>query len=497
MSEVKAKPKRGCLGRFFSFAWKAIGLIILIVVIRNMSNSPGETSRTTIVAENTPVAFLVTADANSLVPLETSTVSTTIVTATLIPTVTDISSATLVSAQVTTKVQSAPPSLAIPQTEYDALVAFYESTNGVNWINNDGWLNSDSPCRWFGIQCTENHITSIKLNENGLSGPIPPIVGNLTNLVFLELNYNNLNGEIPSSLGNLSQLEWLGLSNNPILSGKIPFEFGNLVSLKSLSLRNNQTSGELPISLINLDLDRLWIEGSNLCAPANPDFQEWLTGIDDLLITNCNQPLAATTMRTSIGPTAQQSANLRSGSSTEHPVVGAVAAGETLDIVGQTADGTWYKLSNETWIAAFLVDGVTDNYAVVQSAPIPSVIQNEPSATLPTEPGIEVVATQTEPVALTGGALVITALDKSAEYADIANRSGQVIDLTDWTLRSETGMQDCPLSGILEAGQTLRIWAKTGEGFSCGFAGNIWNNSEHDPAVLLNTSGAEVSRYEN
>lgn len=33
-------------------------------------------------------------------------------------------------------------------------------------------------------------------------------------------------------------------------------------------------------------------------------------------------------------------------------------------------------------------------------------------------------------------------------------------------------------------------------GYDCGFGGTIWNNEERDPAMLLDPSGREASRYE-
>jgi len=47
--------------------------------------------------------------------------------------------------------------------------------------------------------------------------------------------------------------------------------------------------------------------------------------------------------------------------------------------------------------------------------------------------------------------------------------------------------------------QALRIWAMAEDagkgGFNCGFGSSIWNNSKSDPAVLYDSSGAEVSRW--
>ena len=94
-----------------------------------------------------------------------------------------------------------------------------------------------------------------------------------------------------------------------------------------------------------------------------------------------------------------------------------------------------------------------------------------------------------------GNSVVITAVDKRAEYVDIQNTSGAAVNLTGWNLISERGHQGCVLSGMLAAGQTLRIWSMSGNGgFSCHYPGAIWNNTQADQAVLYNSQGLEVDR---
>ncbi|MEI6291129.1 MAG: lamin tail domain-containing protein, partial [Chloroflexota bacterium] len=94
-----------------------------------------------------------------------------------------------------------------------------------------------------------------------------------------------------------------------------------------------------------------------------------------------------------------------------------------------------------------------------------------------------------------GNSVVITAVNKQAEYVDIQNTSSASINLSGWNLMSERGHQGCVLSGLLPAGQTLRIWSMTGDGgFSCHYPSAIWNNTQSDPAVLYNPQGVEVDR---
>ena len=146
--------------------------------------------------------------------------------------------------------------LATPGDDRAILVALYNFTNGVNWINNKNWL-SDSPIGdWYGVSTDpRGRVTVLSLQGNQLSGEIPPELGNLSYLEVLSLNDNRLSGEIPPKLGSLSYLETLHLSQNQ-LSGEIPPELGSLSYLETLGLSQNRLSGEIPPELGNLSY--LW-----------------------------------------------------------------------------------------------------------------------------------------------------------------------------------------------------------------------------------------------
>jgi len=117
--------------------------------------------------------------------------------------------------------------------EADSLALFwlYNSTNGANWINNTNWLTGPVST-WFGVTVSEDRVSQLGLNFNGLSGPMPADLGDLTGLTLLDLGRNAVSGEIPAELGNLTQLTILGLGTTE-LSGSIPPELGNLASLMS------------------------------------------------------------------------------------------------------------------------------------------------------------------------------------------------------------------------------------------------------------------------
>ena len=70
-----------------------------------------------------------------------------------------------------------------------------------------------------------------RTHEGGLTGTIPDVLGNLSNLTGLWLGGNELTGQIPDVLGNLAKLEWLSLSSNQ-LTGSIPPALGNLSNLR-------------------------------------------------------------------------------------------------------------------------------------------------------------------------------------------------------------------------------------------------------------------------
>jgi len=168
------------------------------------------------------------------------------------------------------------------------LVAFYNSTGGPNWTNNNHWLTGPVST-WYGVTLTNNRIKKIILNSNNLVGTLPPELGQLNVLVTIALSNDtgltgeipielfqidslkqigigncSLTGIIPSSIGNCSFLTELNLPQNN-LTGPIPPEIGNLGSLKFLDLHDNQLSGTIPLELGNCtNLLELWLNNNFL-----------------------------------------------------------------------------------------------------------------------------------------------------------------------------------------------------------------------------------------
>lgn len=123
-----------------------------------------------------------------------------------------------------------------------ALFALFNSTNGPEWHDRTNW-NSDAPLNeWYGI----------KLDGSG-------------RVTELNLAGNNLAGSLPTELAALSYLKKLDLSDNDGLAGPLP-----------------GTWTELP-------LEYLWMEGTEVCAPPETGFEDWLDGIPEYSISICTE----------------------------------------------------------------------------------------------------------------------------------------------------------------------------------------------------------------
>lgn len=175
----------------------------------------------------------------------------------------------------------------IPQTECEALVALYKSTDGDNWVDNTDWLMTYMPCSWYGVTCAAGSVTMLDMSGywvgNNLSGTIPSEIGNLTGLTTLDLAHNKLNGSIPAEIGNLTALTRLDLLHNN-LSGSIPVEIGNLTALTSLDLEFNRLSGPIPTVLGDLNELRYLNLGANQLSGAIPPEICNLTALETLLL---------------------------------------------------------------------------------------------------------------------------------------------------------------------------------------------------------------------
>ena len=189
-------------------------------------------------------------------------------------------------------------------SERAALVAFYNATSGANWANNTGWLTDAPLGQWYGVATDDSgRVTELNLNDNGLSGSIPAVLGNLSSLKVLNLANpllscnraqgqrwvctsslpapNRLTGAIPADLARLANLEQLVLDGNQ-LSGTIPAWLGNLSKLERLSLPGNQLTGTIPADLGRLTNLR-FLRLSYNPMDENTPLPAWLTSLSHLI----------------------------------------------------------------------------------------------------------------------------------------------------------------------------------------------------------------------
>lgn len=148
------------------------------------------------------------------------------------------------------------------------LTTLYATTGGGLWDRQDYWLTDAPLGSWWGVHVDgDGKVVGLELNNNGLNGEIPPILGQFERLRELSVWDNNLDGEIPSELGNLSSLQYLNLEHNA-LSGALPPELGELTNLTDLRLSGNNLTGTIPSTFNSLSkLRRLRMHGNELTGP--------------------------------------------------------------------------------------------------------------------------------------------------------------------------------------------------------------------------------------
>lgn len=203
----------------------------------------------------------------------------------------------------------------ISDTDSLELRKLYESLGGELWSNKTGWIDTIQlpVTNWFGVELSRDEcevvglnfvnnnlsnsfpedfsietITSVRLNQNRITGNIPDFVGlpnlelldlfsnefygelpdfQLPNLVSLDASFNNLSGPIPD-FSSLPKLEKLSLRLNGFI-GPLP-EFGNMDSLKFLTLDFNSIDKNIPdFQTPNLEIIDL---GNNQLGGEIPDF---------------------------------------------------------------------------------------------------------------------------------------------------------------------------------------------------------------------------------
>ena len=125
-------------------------------------------------------------------------------------------------------------------------------TGSLNW-------GPDKPIfEWQGVvvEGSPPRVRSLFLHNSGLSGSIPPELGQLSELVALDVatlrgpSPNSLTGVIPPGLGSLTKLKVLDVTGN-FISGHIPDELATIQDLKELVIQENFLTGCIPEELMD------------------------------------------------------------------------------------------------------------------------------------------------------------------------------------------------------------------------------------------------------
>ncbi|CAI9105962.1 OLC1v1004999C1 [Oldenlandia corymbosa var. corymbosa] len=149
--------------------------------------------------------------------------------------------------------------LAVGQSDLETLLLLKKGIQGGPSVNVlDSWdsksFSSDGcPKNWYGISCSGGHVTSITLDNVGLTGVFDfTAIAGLKKLLNLSISNNQFSGSISGELGLISGLKYLDLSNNQF-NGTMPPELIKLRTLVFLNFSLNHMEGTIPSGLTTLE----------------------------------------------------------------------------------------------------------------------------------------------------------------------------------------------------------------------------------------------------
>lgn len=155
------------------------------------------------------------------------------------------------------------------QADCRVVWAFFQQLEDTGTLGDPGpgmWGSETSLSSWDGviIDPAIGRVTELRLQGKGLTGRIPPVLGQLTELRNLDLSYNGFSGSIPVQLSRLANLTRLHLGHNH-LTGSIPTHLARLIELQELYLFLNRFTGVIPDEMGNLSaIEQLSLSGNRL-----------------------------------------------------------------------------------------------------------------------------------------------------------------------------------------------------------------------------------------
>ena len=133
----------------------------------------------------------------------------------------------------------------------------------------------------------------LDIGGNQLDGAdVLPKISSLTKLTGLGIHDSGLtDDDLQDYMADLRalDLEFLNISSNDLSDPQTLVGLSRITTIQRLAINNNDFSGELPSTMTRLTLMRLFYfhDNDGLCAPADDDFQDWLTGIRDVSGDTC------------------------------------------------------------------------------------------------------------------------------------------------------------------------------------------------------------------
>ncbi|WP_420636010.1 leucine-rich repeat domain-containing protein [Candidatus Palauibacter sp.] len=152
----------------------------------------------------------------------------------------------------------------VTRVERLALSEFFALAGGDSWTRSGGWNTSAGVDSWHGITTKGGRVSRVALADNGLTGPVPPEIANLTTLETLDLGDNRLAGEFPIAVATMADLTSMRFRGNEEMAGPLPFRLTELTRLEALEY-----------------------EDTGLCASPAMTFQDWLGRIDVVVGATC------------------------------------------------------------------------------------------------------------------------------------------------------------------------------------------------------------------